>query len=239
MLDEDHAKLKEYVENGGVLLTAIPQFSTHIGREFLKDMEDLALYRDGDLTELCGLKVNGKGKKYSNQWNCKNRDMVDEPELIALPNDHVGEDGVPYLADVTLCDAEVVAWDMLSGEPILVRKKLGRGYVYTFTYWAYPGHESYQGVSAAWIKKLAAETLGDEYVIDPTNEVFWTRGKEGDTTVFNLINTDWTKRGNSKTVDIVTAGGKTTVEVKERTLVTVRIRDGKFETETYSFDVMP
>lgn len=239
MIDEDHAKLKEYVENGGVLLTAIPEFSTHIGREFLRDMEDLALYRDGNLTELCGIKVNGKGKKYGGQWNCENRDTIEKPELISLPNDHMGEDGIPYLADVTLQGAEVVAWDMFSGQPILVRNKVGKGYVYTFTYWAYPGHESYQELTATWIKKLAAETLGDEYVVDPTNEVFWTRGKEGDTTVFNLINTDWTERGNVKTVDIVTADGKTPIEVKERTLVTVRIKDGKTECQVYSFDVMP
>ncbi len=236
MLDEDYEKLKKYVEKGGVLLTGIPQFSRHTKREFLKDMEDLALYRDGDLSEMCGFKVNGKGKRYSNQWNCENRDEISEPEIISLPNDHAGEDGIPYLADVTLCGAEVIAWDMVTGQPLLVRNKFGEGYVYTFTYWGYPGHESFEKVSASWIKRLAEDTLGDEYVVDPTNEIFWTRRKEGDTTVFNLVNTDWTERGNTKTVVVVTADGKLTVEVKERTLVTVRFKDGKPEINSYSFD---
>ncbi len=236
MLSEDYEKLKAYAENGGVLLIGVSEFSTHTRREFLKSMDDLALYRDGDLFDLCGIKVNGRGEKYSGEWSCENRDDMPKPELISLPNNNADEDAVPYLADVSLCGAEVIAWDKLSGQPLLVRHKLGRGYVYTFTYWAYPAHEAFQSVSAAYLEKLAAESLGDEYVKCPTNEVFWTRGKEDDTTVFNLINTDWTERGNIKTVDIITADGKTRVDVKERTLVTVKIKDGKAEKQVYPFD---
>lgn len=232
-LTEDLDKLKKYVENGGVLLTGIPQFSTHVKRDFLSDMSDLALIRGGDLSDICGIKVKGAGEEYSGNFNCIDRDTMPEPELSALPSDSTEEDGKALLADIELCGAEVVAWDYFTGKPMLVRYKLGKGYVYTFTLWAYPGHEKFQSFCASFIAKLSSETLDDVYVKDDTNEVFWSVWDDAGRKKVMLINTDWTKKGNVKTVTLVENGKEHVIKVPEREFVMVSLdEDVKVENFT-------
>ncbi len=234
LISEDYGKLCEFVEEGGVLLTGLPQFSTHVEREFLRDMEDLSLMNGGDLTELCGIRVNGAGDVYSGQWNCKGRDRVEEPELSALPSDCPCEDGAPRLADITLTTAEVVAWDSATGKPMLVKNKVGAGEVYTFTAWAYPGHEQFMRFSATWVEQLAKATLPDTYVEDESGEVFWTRWVDGDTERIMLLNTDWSKPGNEKAVTLVAGGARHALSVKEQTVLIAEVKDGKVTAEAYT-----
>ena len=214
--EEDEAKLVGFVENGGTLLTGIPEFSTHVRRDFLRDMEDLSLIRQGDLTAVCGVRVKGRGAAYSGQWNAMNRDAWPEPRLSAMPSDSVTEDGPACLAQVELDGAELVAWDAATGEPMLVRRRLGKGWVYTLTLWAYPGHEAFMRFSAAVLTKLAEESQPDARVIDPSGEVFWTRWEAENATVLMLLNTDWTQAGNVKTVTVACGRRAGTVAVKER-----------------------
>ena len=236
MIPEDYEKTLDYVKNGGVLLTGIPQFSTHTKRDFLADMKDLALWNDGDLSELCGFKALGVGEKYTGQWNCAGRGEIYESELSALPSFDVAEDGKPMLADIELCGAEVVAWDAWTGAPMLVKNKVGEGYVYTFTMWAYPGHEQFQKFAATWVELLAAETAEkDVYVIDDSREVFWTRWVDGDKTTVMLLNTDWTEKGNIKEVALVADGMAYELAVKERSVLIVDIENGEVNAEEYSF----
>jgi len=233
---EDYEKTLDYVKNGGVLLTGLPQFSTHTKRDFLADMQDLALWNGGDLSEMCGIKVRGIGEKYTGQWNCSGRGDIVESELSAVPSFDVAEDGKPMLADVELCGAEVVAWDAWTGNPMLVRNKVGDGYVYTFTMWAYAGHEQFQKFAATWVELLSAETAErDVYVIDDSREVFWTRWVDGDKTTIMLLNTDWTEKGNVKDVAIVADGMAYEVAVKERAILIVDIENGEVNAEEYEF----
>lgn len=232
MIDEDYQKLTDFVRQGGTLLTGIPQFSTHTGREFLKDMQELALYKGGDLRELCGFTVNGAGERYSGQWNTAGREGFTIPVLSALPSDDASEDGEARLADIQLTDAEIVAWDAATGKPMLVRKKYGEGYVYTFTLWAYPGHESFQEFCAAWIGRLAKEAQPQIHVEDGSGEIFWTRWVNGDTTTLMLLNTDWTCKGNEKPVLLKTANRELPLLVEERTAVLATIRGDEIQIET-------
>lgn len=227
MIDEDYEKLLKFVKDGGVLLTGIPQFSTHTKRDFLKDMNDLALYRGGDLSELCGLRVNGRGTEYSGQWNSPLKNVVCEPELSAMPSDDTNEDGTAYLCDVTLDGAEIVAWDAATGDPMLVRYKLGRGFVYTLTLHAYPGHEKFQKFSAAWTEYLSRQAMGDVYVKDPTETVFWTvwEDEDGVGKTLMMLNTDWTEKGNEKQAEIVTPAGSMMISVKEREALICKVTD--------------
>lgn len=234
MTDEDYGKLLEFVTGGGILLTGIPQFSTHTGREFLRDMEELALFRDGELSELCGIRVNGAGERYSGQWNGEGRYAMAEPSISAMPSDRPGEDGEARLADVTLCGAQTVAWDAATGAPMLVRHRVGAGEVYTFTLWAYPGHEQFMGMAAAWVERLARQTLPDIHVEDTTGEVFWTRWVDGDRTRILLLNTDWTEQGNEKTVALVVRGRRHSLTVRERTVVIAEIDGDTVREETFS-----
>ncbi|MBE6689185.1 MAG: hypothetical protein E7588_07935 [Ruminococcaceae bacterium] len=232
-INEDMDKLTAFVQNGGVLLTGIPQFSTHVKREFLENMDDLSLINGGDLSELCGIKVLGKGEEYCGQFNCKNRENMPEPQLSAMPSDSAEEDGKALMAEIELCGAEIMAWDTFTGKPMLVRNRVGKGYVYTFTLWAYPGHEKFRGFTSSWIAKLCSEALPGIYVEDASGEVFWTQWQDGENTKLFLLNTDWSTRGNKKTVNIVNGRQKTTLAVTERTLVCVTMGK-KTSIETYS-----
>ena len=226
MLDADYEKLLQYVREGGTLLTGLPQFSTHVRREFLLDMEDLSLWNGGDLRELCGIRVLGRGVRYSGQWNCAGKENVPEPELSAIPSSSVTEDGPAYLADIALCGAEVVAWDADSARPMLVRNHVGKGTVYTFTAWAYPGHEQLQRFSASWLAYLSAQSLPEPYVLDPSGEVFWTVWESDAECRVLLLNTDWTQPDGVRTVTLVHPGGRVSVDVREGAL-TEAVLSGK------------
>ena len=232
--EEDEAKLRGFVENGGVLLTGIPEFSTHLRRDFLRDMEDLSLIRQGDLTDMCGIRVLGRGTEYSGQWNCRDREMWPEPALSAVPSDSVSEDGPGFLARVELAGAEAVAWDAATAEPMLVRKPLGKGWVYTLTLWAYPGHEAFMQFSASALSRLAGECLPDIHVCDPSGEVFWTRWVDGDATVLMLLNTDWTQAGNEKAVTLLCGGASLPLRVKEREALIVTAEGGEVKQERFT-----
>ena len=235
MIGEDYEKLSAFVANGGTLLTGLPQFSTHVKRDFLKDMDDLALWNGGDLTELCGVKVEGKGVVYSGQWNGEGKEKMAVPSLSALPSDSKFEDGEGRLADVTLTDAEIVAWDAVTGKPMLVKKQYGKGWVYTFTLWAYPGHEEFQEFCATWLARLAKEHQPEICVEDASGEVFWTRWiKDGVTTIM-LLNTDWTKKGNEKSVVLKMGEKEMPLQIRERVGYMATITDGDVKIETVEF----
>ncbi len=157
LIPEDYRKLKDFVANGGTLFTGIPQFSTHVRREFLKTMEDLALWNAGDLSELCGVKVLKKGGLTKGYWNAAGREEFRAPILSRLPNDSSDEDGPCHAAEVEMAGAEILAWDPETGSPLIVRHALGRGHVYLVCAWAYPGHEVLSDLMAAWIARLAEE----------------------------------------------------------------------------------
>lgn len=234
MIDEDYDKIKKYVSSGGTYLTGIPQFSTHIKRDFLRDMNDLSLYRDGDLSELCGIKVNGRGEAYCGQWNCPGRDEMEEASLSAMPSDSSEEDGEAFCADIELAGAEVVAWDSFSGAPLLVRNRFGKGYVYTFTIWAYPGHEKFRTLSASWVKELAKENRKDTYVRDDSGEIFWTVWEDGEKKTVMVLNTDWTSKGNEKKITLVTKECETELYAKEREALIIDIENGNVSVSRYT-----
>ena len=88
LIPEDYEKLSSFVREGGTLLTGLPQFGTQEKRDF----SDFRLFRGGDLSELCGIKVFGPaGQEFSGQWNCASRQAVPEVELSAMPSDGPGE----------------------------------------------------------------------------------------------------------------------------------------------------
>lgn len=216
MIGEDHDKLLEFVRSGGVLFTGLPQFSTHVKRDFLRDMTDLALWNKGDLRELCGIRVKGRSdKEFIRQFNTALE--LPEVELSAIPSASPEEDGSCFIADIELAGAEVVIWDADNGLPLLVKYDLGKGCVYTLTLFAYPGHERLQQLSAAVTAYLAAESRGDIYVEDFSHEVFWNCRRESENVArVNLLNTDWSEKGNVKVVTLFTPGVIADFEVKER-----------------------
>ena len=203
MIQEDYDKLSAFVENGGTLLIGLPQFSRHVRREFLEEMMDLDLWNGGDLSDFCGFKVKGPGKRYSGQWNAIGREGFVVPELSGVPSKSPEEDGPCRLAQLEMTGAEPVIWDAMTGETLVCRFSKGRGTVYAVTAYAYPGHEDLREVMAALIARLASQNLPQTRVIDTSREVFWNEWVEdGDVRRLMLLNTDWTKAGNRKAVRI-------------------------------------
>lgn len=229
--EEDLQKLTAYVQNGGVLLSGLPQFSTHTDRAFLAEMEDLALIHGGDLSEACGFKVLGKGQKFSGKW--ESEIPLSAPTLSSLPNEHPEEDGAAYLAEIELTSGEVLAWDQQTRQPLLIRNRCGKGYFYTLTFWAYPGHEQVQPLAAACLAHLAEQAQGELRVEDPSREVFWSVWKNEAQTTLYLLNTDWTEKGNIKEITVHYGDQTLPLEVAERELTKITFDNGvKIETFT-------
>jgi small redox-active disulfide protein 2 len=110
-IEEDYNKNLEYVKAGGVLLTGIPQFSTHTGRDFLADMKDLALWNDGDLSELCGIKVLGAG--------CKNCHDLFDATQVAIKNMGLSV-AVEYVTDME----KIMEYGVMSMPALVVNEKV-------------------------------------------------------------------------------------------------------------------
>ena len=236
ILNKDHHLA--YVEAGGVLLTGIPQFSTHIKRDFLRDMDDLALWNGGDLAALCGIKVNAAGREFSGNWNCADREKFPEVTLSARFSSSPDEDGSCRLADITLAGAEPFIWDADSNLPLVTRFRCGKGTVYTLTAYAYAGHEKLQKVMASLIARLAGENLPECYVSDPSGEVFWNMHAEsGNVRRLMLLNTDWSTEGNCKQVSVTTPEFSFSTSVAERKPKIFTIVKGKVIEADFNFHI--
>lgn len=224
MISEDYQKLLTFVREGGTLLTGLPQFSTHVKRDFLREMKDLSLWNNGDLSELCGVKIQGYGSRFSGSWNCADREKFPAVSLSAIPSHSPDEDGPCHLADVELAGAEPVIWDAVTGKPVVLKHRCGKGTVYLITAFAYPGHEELQKLSAPMIARLAGEHLPECHVKDPSGEVFWNMHIQPDgVRRLMLLNTDWSTAGNCKKVKIVTPqlSFETMVREREPKIITI------------------
>lgn len=217
MINEDYDKLKEFVHDGGTLLIGLTQFSTHTKRDFLREMRDLALFNDGNLSEFCGVKVLGIGERFSGQVNGLDRELYPEVSLSAIPSKSFDEDGPCYLANVELTNAKVVLYDANNKAPLVVCHNYGKGKVYLLTAYAYFGHEELQKIMASLVAKLASENLPTYHVIDQSKEVFWNMWDEAkDVKKVMLLNTDWTTQGNEKAVTVVGPNFNYATKVVER-----------------------
>lgn len=226
MIAEDYAKLLSYVEAGGTLLLGVPQLSTHEGRDFLATFDDLALYQDGDVADLCGVRITGRGPRYSGRWQAVDDTFAGAscPPLSRAPSVSPDEDGPCHTASVELQGARPVIVDTATQQPLLVEHRVGRGRVYLITTWAYPGHEDLADFSGAVVDHLCRGHYGTCRVDDPSREVFWTYWPEAvDTGKLYLLNTDWTTRANVKTVGVITPSIRFDCSVEEREMKIVTV----------------
>jgi len=132
--DKQYSELTRYVQDGGTLFIAIPHLSTNVTRNYAAYGVD-ELVNAGDFSELCGVKVRGKGQRY--HW--------------ATAPDRKGELGFKHprrfgimgtcMGDIEITDpaAETLAVDDEEMYPILLRRQCGKGTVYFLNSWAYPG----------------------------------------------------------------------------------------------------
>lgn len=131
--DRQYAILKEYVYNGGTLFISLPQLSTNETRNFNFGVDELV--NGGDFSELCGVKVKGKGECFywatvppeSNHLDC------------AFPR-RFGILGIPMgQIEITDENLEVLVIDDELARPVLTLHQYGKGKCYFLNTWTYPG----------------------------------------------------------------------------------------------------
>jgi hypothetical protein len=167
---KQYEALVAYVRQGGTLFISIPHLSTNTTRNFTSYGTD-ELIHGGDFSELCGVKVTGRGKQF--YWAITPGN--DRP-LGVSPFRKFGI-CMTHRGDIELGPAtEVIAVEDEQFTPLLIRHKLGKGTVYFLNVWEYPGAlDSDVGPSAtrdsvgfigAIYRKIALETRGDTYITD-------------------------------------------------------------------------
>jgi hypothetical protein len=198
MTPEIYRELEAYVEDGGTLFLGLPQLSTHVHREFLGNMEDLALLRDGDFSDFLGFRVRGKGAsvreiEYSGQRYCIQNEAK-EPEITSAD------------LEVTAADVTILA-ECDGGRPALLSRRRGRGEVVTLGLWNYPGSEALLDFTRAVVQSLARAHQGD-IVVEGKESIHWACYEDEGKRTLYLVDTDWTEDGCEEECQIQTGGGQ-------------------------------
>ncbi len=132
--ERQYDELCGYVEAGGTLFISIPHLSTNDTRDASNYTVD-ELVHGGDFSHLCGVRIKGRGRRY--YW--------------ATAPDRKGELGfglprrfgilTTCMGDLEVLDptAEALVVDDEGMEPVLLRRRCGKGSVYFLNSWSYPG----------------------------------------------------------------------------------------------------
>lgn len=132
--EKQYGELCDYVRGGGTLFIAIPHLSTNITRNYA-DYSVEELVHGGDFSELCGVKVKRRGRRY--YWATAAEETselgFDFPRRFGIMTTCMGE------LEITDPDMETLVVDDEEMEPVLLRRRLGAGTVYFLNSWAYPG----------------------------------------------------------------------------------------------------
>ena len=132
--EKQYGILKRYVENGGTLFIAISHLSTNDTRNYGSyGVEELV--NGGDFSDLCGVKVKGRGKRFYWATAPHGSDELgfSFPRRFGIMNTSKGD------IEITDSDMETLVVDDEIAEPILLRRTLGDGKVYFLNSWNYPG----------------------------------------------------------------------------------------------------
>lgn len=132
--EEQYEILKTYVAGGGRLFISIPHLSKNVTRNYSSYKTD-ELVHGGDFSELCGVKVKGKGERF---WWATAPDQSSEIGF-KFPR-RFGPLAVP-MGEIEITDPSMrtLVVDDEQCKPILLQRKYGKGEVYFLNSWAYPG----------------------------------------------------------------------------------------------------
>ena len=227
MTPEIYQKLRGYVESGGTLFMAVPHLSTQEDRLFLADMEDLRLIKDGDFSDLFGVKIKGPEEEARLVTACWGADSSDARYSFPVQEGYripAGADAM-RLSQVENISARVLVQDEETGQPLLVENSLGEGKAYLLTTWAYPGNPALEKLMRDILATLAEGSQGNVRLEDPSREVAWSVwvDETGLSNIY-LLNTDWTEEGNIKSCRLVLEGKSFPIEIQEGNLTTVTCR---------------
>ena len=223
MDENQYVLLKSYVENGGKLFMSVPHATTNESRKFLvNDLENLNLLREGDFSDLFGIKVTGRGGKLGRmqgEMDVKNNpvnSIFQWPTINNQPPEGPFHPR-PDLAEVDLCGAEVLVRDVDSGRPVLVRNRLGKGEAYLLTTHEYPGNSYLAPLVNPLVRGLSRSVASFIEMKDPSGDIYYTvrRGEKTGVSRIHLLNTDWSEAGNRKECRIRLGESWISLAVKE------------------------
>lgn len=242
MCKESYAGLKRYVEGGGKLFMAVPHLTMHESRDFLDRMDALRLFRGGDVTDLFGVNVKGKGGPV---WWIRSLQGsgLGEDRHFDLNNAVGPVHPEVHLAEVDLADADVLAADGDTGRPVLVRRRIGRGEAYLLLTNEYPGNSRLVQFMTEVVHALARDVESSVRLEDSSGDVYYTiREEEGGLTRVHLLNTDWTEAANERKCALRLNAAEVPLVVREGRLsevvrlgdLAVLVEDGRTHVETIS-----
>ena len=132
--ERQYETLLRYVERGGTVFISTPQLSIRATRHY-GDYGIDELVHGGDFSELCGVRVTGRGPRI--YWATAPRGATEMG--FAFPR-RFGPLSV-CLGEVETAGAsvETLAVDDEQAAPVLLRNRIGRGAVYFLNAWSYPG----------------------------------------------------------------------------------------------------
>jgi len=223
MTDEIYHNLKDYVESGGCLFLGLPQLSTHTQREFLKGMDDLVLFRDGDFSDFLGFEVAGKGGAVSDIRFLSDSagDGSFFPEGKQYPVQNNSDETAICSARLKLVDAKVVA-ECSDGAPALLARQCGRGRVLTLGLWNYPGATAIMEFMRDVARAMAEAHQGD-IRLEGSQDINYAVYQDGEQRKVYLLNTDWTEEGRKVKCDLTVGERRLEVEVSQDNVTVVGV----------------
>ncbi len=132
--ERQYQVLTQYVRGGGRLFLSIPHLSRNLSRNYSSyGVEELVF--GGDFSELCGLRVQGRGPRFYWAMAPVGRDDLGfrfprRFGIMAVPRGEI------EIVDSTV---ETLLVDDEQSYPLLLRRNYGAGEVYFLNSWAYPG----------------------------------------------------------------------------------------------------
>ena len=131
--EKQYQILKDYVAAGGTLVISVPQLAKNETRSLDVSVDELV--NGGDWTELCGVKVKGRGGHIYWATVPQGSDALG----VEFPR-RFGVLGVP-LGDIEIVDPEIeiLAVDDEVANPVVLSHKFGKGKCILINTWTYPG----------------------------------------------------------------------------------------------------
>lgn len=209
MSDDLYEKLFAYVENGGILFAALPHFCADTSQQ-----HEWTFYRDGDLSKLCGIKARNIGQRLESvtfQTDMFGRHLPRE-YVLSRKNPLFVEDfdekypvfsiDVTYVTgQIEVEDAEVLATSQ-HGEPVLLRRNIGKGAVYLLNSYHHIGRGHLLDLAEGILRSLIEQQAVPIAVEDSRQVVSWFEYPAKGYTRFIFLNTDWTTGGNAAPVTV-------------------------------------
>jgi len=169
--NKQYEVLLRFVNDGGTLFVSIPHLSTNITRNYC-DFSVSELINGGDVSDLCGVKIKGRGGHFFWATAPHGSDALGFtfPRRFGVIGAHMGD------VDITDPAAETLIVDDEQAYPILLRRRCGKGTVYFMNTWAYPGAVNMDegpgstidspGMVGTIYRHIAAENRGFVWITD-------------------------------------------------------------------------